>query len=152
MSVKLLCDALFQKQAKHLLEEALEFQTKRFNFAMSKLYKIKPWIYKITCKNCARRTTCNGCIMKCRDNHNSQKLGTQKEHMSSKIENKKNEIQKQRGATWTKIEKLHMWKEHRSCIIKNKKMKVRNKEELHEQSSKELHMQKKHRRVLYNWK
>jgi hypothetical protein len=53
----------------------------------------------MTCKNCARRTTCNGCITKCKDDHNSQELGTQKEHMNSKIENKKNESEKQRGAT-----------------------------------------------------
>jgi hypothetical protein len=53
----------------------------------------------MTYKNYARRTTCNGCIMKCRDDHSSQELGTQKEHMSSKIENKKNESQKQRGIT-----------------------------------------------------
>jgi Fe-S-cluster-containing dehydrogenase component len=49
-------------------------------------------------KNYARRTTCNGCIMKCND-HSSQELGTQKEHTSSKIENKKNESQKQIKAT-----------------------------------------------------
>ncbi len=47
--------------------------------------------------------------MKCRNDHNSQELGTQKKHTSSKIENKKNERQKQKGATWIKIKKLHMW-------------------------------------------
>ncbi len=37
--------------------------------------------------------------MKCRNDHNSEELATQKEHTSSKIENKKNESQKQRRAT-----------------------------------------------------
>lgn len=41
-NAKLFCDASSQKQAKHLLEEALDFQTRRFNFVMSKPYKIKP--------------------------------------------------------------------------------------------------------------
>jgi hypothetical protein len=59
-------------------------------------------------------------------------LAHKKNIRAPKIENKKNQNQKQRKARWTKIGKLHMWKEHKSCIIKNKKMKVKSKEELHE--------------------
>lgn len=59
---------------------------RRSNFVVSKPCKIKPWICNTTCKNCARITTYNDHIVKCKENHSLEELCMWKECRSSIIE------------------------------------------------------------------
>ncbi len=125
---------------------------RRSNFVVPKPCKIKPWSCNITCKNCARRTTCNGRIVKCRNDHSSKEIHIWKEHRSSTIKKPRSRRSYNKKAqkcftceknTWitqpkTRKKKIgarrsyinrarmtsHVERTLRSCIIESRKMKI----------------------------
>lgn len=92
-------------------EGSTEVSNKRLDFVVSKPYIIKPEIYNTTCKNYVRITTCNGHIIKCKNDHSSEE---------------------QRRATTIELWGASHVERTQELHNQKKKKKIRSKEKLHQ--------------------
>jgi hypothetical protein len=84
---------------------------KRLDFVVSKPYMIKTLIYNTTCKNYARITTCSRHIIKCKNDHSSEK---------------------QRRATTIELWRASHVERTQEFHNRKQKKRIRSKEELHQ--------------------